>query len=531
MKKTAKWLALLLAVLMCFVCITACGDKPVESTPGDSSDVGGNEDPDTSDVGGSEDPDTSDVGGSEDPDPSGNATTDSTTGTTGLTVKTDPSKSTKSTTKRTTGTTKANTNTKIPTTLDGETVIISTWASSLEPTKDGTDAGNASYYAYEWAKKAYNVEVEFKVTPEETYFAEFTTAALSGDSYSDICMAHSQTYLSWIMDDLLVPLNDYMKKHSDKHWNKNTFVLNGNLYAMQGANSSGINLPTDFFLYNPKMIKQLGLEDPQKLALEGKWTWDKFREYCRAATDVSAGTYGVSIFNLDMLMYTNNIDRIVVENGKYLNGYTHGESGKNMLEFLTFLQEMKVQDNSIMGEVMGGLDPMNEALNAFLDGKILFTFAQGQTWMKKQGYTDYAPVTFPIGPSHKGKTCDNVMAGFSCMSIPTNARYDYQDLVDFYCDICTTWDKSRGDAYYVSNLEDEIDAFYLKNYPKRSDAEFLFEMGKGVKTRIGWNVYVNTGGIDTYQIYMPILQNTSSPANVLSATDGEIQTAINAVFG
>lgn len=523
MKKTVKWLSLLLAMLFCIGCITACGGDPAESKPtGDST---------TTTTAGSND--TGDQNGDPDSSSEGDSTTTgavTTTSTAGLTVKVT-SGSTKASVVRTTGTTKANTTTKIPTTLDGETIVVSTWASSTIPTKDGTDSGNASYYAFEWAKKAYNVEVEWKVVPEETYFAEFTTAALSGESYSDICMTHSQTYLSWIMDELIVPLDDYMKKHSDKYWNKNTFVLNGKLYAMQRANSSGVSVPENIFLYNPKMIKQLGLEDPQKLALEGKWTWDKFREYCRAATDVSTGNYGVSAFNLDLMMYTNNIDKIVVENGKYLNGYTHGESAKNMLELLTLLQEMKVQDNSILGDVLGGLDPMNEALNAFLDGKVLFTFVQSLAWLKKQGYTDYAPVTFPIGPSNKGKTYNNVLAGFSCMSIPTNARYNYQDLVDFYCDVCTTWDKSRGDAYHESDIEEEIDAFYLKYYPKRSDAEFLWTMGKGVGTSIGWNVYVNNGGIEVYQIFMPILQNTSTPKNVLSATDGEIQTKINAVFG
>ena len=55
-------------------------------------------------------------------------------------------------------------------------------------------------------------------------------------------------------------------------------------------------------------------------------------------------------------------------------------------------------------------------------------------------------------------------------------------------------------------------------------------MGKHVDTRIGWNVYVNNGGIEVFQIFQPVLQNSSTPKNVLDATDGEIQTKINEVF-
>ncbi len=520
MKKATRLFALLLAILLMLGCFTACGDDTSDPVSGNSSDV-------------SSAPSQDVVGG--DSTTNGDVTGDTTTEgdqsiTTGnLSVNLVPTGS-KVTTTRTTGTTKANSSTKIPTTLDGQTIVISTWATATIPAKDGTDQGNAGYYAFEWAKKAYNVNVEWKVVPEETYFAEFTTAALSGDSYSDICLTHSNTYLSWVRDGLIIPLDEYMKDKDPKYWNKTTFTLNGKLYAMRREFTNGVEIPENYFLYNPKMIKKLGLEDPQDLALSGKWTWDKFREYCKAATDTSSGTYGVSAFNLNQLMYTNDIEEIVLENGKYVNGYTHGKSASNMLSLLTFLQKMKTEDGSIMGDVLGGLDAMNEALNAFLDGKVLFTFAQSTAWLKKQKYKDYAPVTFPIGPNHGSKYYNNVLAGFSCWSIPANARYDYKDLVNFFCDGQCVWDKSRGDAYYVGDLEDDIDVNYIKNWARRSDAEFMFEMGKHVDTRIGWNVYVNNGGIEVFQIFQPVLQNTSTPKNVLDATDGEIQTAINKVF-
>jgi len=35
--------------------------------------------------------------------------------------------------------------------------------------------------------------------------------------------------------------------------------------------------------YNKQIMEDLGLEDPYKLVEEGKWTWAKFEEYCKAA--------------------------------------------------------------------------------------------------------------------------------------------------------------------------------------------------------------------------------------------------------
>ena len=520
MKKVSRLLSLLFAMLLLLCCVTACGDSASDS---DSSTTTTTTVTTASSVNGD--------GGNSNESTTSNTedTTTTTESTAGLTVNLTTT-GTRVTTTRTTGTTKVNSSTKIPSTLDGETIVISTWSTAAIPTKDGTDGGNAAYYAFEWAKKAYNVEVEWKVVPEDTYFTEFIAANLSGEPYSDICMTHSLTYLSWISDGLIIPLDEYMADKDSKYWNKTTYTLNGKLYAMTRENTSGVEVPQNYFLYNPKMIKQLGLEDPQKLALEGKWTWEKFREYCKAATDPSSGTYGVTAFNLNQLMYTNNIEEIVYENGKYVNGYTHGKTGTNMLELLTFLQKMAVEDNSILGNELGGVTAMNDAFNAFMDGKALFTFAQSTAWLKKQNYKDYAPVTFPIGPANEGMYYNNVLEGFSCWSIPTNARYDYQDLVNFYCDAACTWDKSRGDAYFVGDIEDEIDAYYIKNWAKRSDAEFMYEIGKHVDTRIGWNVFVNNGGIEVFKIYQPVLQNNSTPKNVLDATDGEIQTAINAVF-
>lgn len=422
---------------------------------------------------------------------------------------------------------KAPTNTPAKSSIYGKTIIISSWVSSSIPKLGNSDAEDASYYAFEWAKKTYNVKIEWKIAPESQYFAEYIQAALSGSKYSDIALVHSQEYLSWARDGLITPVTQYMKDRPSDRWNKTTFVLNGNLYAMQGKNRYPV--PEYYLTYNTKMLKSLSLASPQELALNGQWTWGKFKEYCKKATNAATGTYGIHAFMLpDVMRYTNNIQACVYDNGKYYNGYSHGTGYDRTLEMMTFLQEMKVQDKSIMGEVTGGGDPMNEAFDKFVEGKLLFTFGRASE-LKRQEFADYGLVTYPVGPSGVAKP-DNYLDGFSFWGISSASKYDPADLVNFFCDSLTTWEKSRGDAYYESSKDDAIDNYFLRYCLTRGDAEFMFKMGDGIKTSVSFSPFLLIGGIEVNEMFNPLLTNTSTPAAIIASTDNKIQAVIDGIF-
>lgn len=81
------------------------------------------------------------------------------------------------------------------------------------------------------------------------------------------------------------------------------------------------------------------------MALDGTWTWDVFRDYCKRATDPSKGTYGVAAFMLpDCLRYTNGAYLWTEKDGKYYNAYTHPDTSRNAMELLTLVQEMATKD-------------------------------------------------------------------------------------------------------------------------------------------------------------------------------------------
>ena len=411
--------------------------------------------------------------------------------------------------------------------FDGATLKISIWADSTIPKLGVSEVGDARYYALEQAKEKYNCEVEWVIRPESQYFDEFVQSALSGSTYSNIALQHSASILSWIKQDLVEPTDAFIGDNADNRWNTTYATYKGKNYGLMPNTANPT--PHSLLLYNTRMVQELGLEDPQKLALEGKWDWNTFRDYCKRATDPAKGTYGVSAFMLpDSLRYTNNSYLWVEENGKYYNAYTHTSTNKNALELLTLIQDMAIRDGSILGDRTGGPTAMDLAINTFTDGNLLFMYAQKQSSLKKMGFTDYAPVTFPTGPSCE--TYYNMRDGFSIWGIPTTNDYDAELLAKFWMEAQTTWDSTRGDAYYEENLDELIDALHASSYQTREDAEFVYTMGAKMPEKASLNNLLNLGSVEVNEIYYPVITGKSTPAAVIEATNSAIQSRIDEVF-
>lgn len=409
----------------------------------------------------------------------------------------------------------------------GATLKVSIWSDSTIPKLGNSEAGDASYYALEQAKEKYQCEIEWVVLPESQYFDKFVQSSLAGTTYSNIALEHSSSILSWIKQGLVVPTDAFIGENADDRWNESYAVYKGVNYGL--SPNSRNPLPYMLLYYNTRMISELGLEDPQQMALDGTWTWDVFRDYCKRATDPSKGTYGVAAFMLpDCLRYTNGAYLWTEKDGKYYNAYTHPDTSRNAMELLTLVQEMATKDGSILGDRTGGTTAMDLALNTFTDGKLLFMYGQKAATLKAQGFTDYAPVTFPIGPS-----CDtyyNMREGFSIWGIPSQNDFEAADLAEFWMYAQTTWDENRGDAYYEPDTDELIDALTASTYVNRKDAEFVYTMGSRMPEKASLNNLLNLGGTEVNEIYYPVITGESTPAAVIEATNSVIQQRIDEVF-
>ena len=413
--------------------------------------------------------------------------------------------------------------------LGGKTVKIAVWYEPEKPTLGKSDSEDAWYYSLQQAEKKFNCKVQWIINPQETHFTKFVQASLSGEVYADILMCHSWNWVSLIKQKLICSTDQYIDSASDKsHWEKQLYTYNGKCWAIQPATA---NLtPTQIFFYNTKIIKELGLESPQSLALNGKWTWDKFRQYCKAATNAKLGRYGVACFQLpEMLMSTNGFQTVAFnkKDGKYYNGYTYSETKDAGMNILELIQTMSQVDNSVDGSWPDGQDALDSGENDFLDGKVLFVYGRNAASMKKEGMTDFAPVTAPLGPN--GQYVTEYLQAFAFWSLPTNSSFSADDRAAFWMDAKRTWDKSKGNAYYDDTSSAAVSEL-ADSYLNKSDAEFLLKMGQKMVRLPDLAGSMSVGTVIADDMYGKVIRGESTPAAVVAATDNVLQAKIDSTF-
>ena len=408
----------------------------------------------------------------------------------------------------------------------GRTIKVAVWYEGEKPELGDSDSEDAWYYSLKHAAEEFNCEIEWIIDTQENHFSNFIQKSLAGEVYADILKCHSWNYVSLIQQGLLQPTTQYIQNAEDaEHWNQ-SIVLNGECWAL--APEGTYYFPNYYYLINTKLLNSLGLEHPQELAKRGEWTWEKFREYCKAATDPSKEQYGVGCFMLaHMLKNTNDFDYAVVdENGVYHNGFTYPATKDRGLEVLEMVQKMSQEDKSILGTWTDGMEAMNETLNAFKDGKLLFAYYPTPESLKNSGFTDYSIVTLPLGPSSSGLT-DTVEA-FSFWSLPTYSNFTAEERAAFWMEAKCIWDPEDEEGYYEENREDLIEVILDRQYINREDVEFMLNMGD----TMSWSPAINVswGPLIADDLFGAIIRGDTTPAAVIEELDGEVQSLIDATY-
>ena len=409
----------------------------------------------------------------------------------------------------------------------GKTVKVAVWYEPEKPSLGVSDAGDAWYYSLKNAEEEFNCKVEWVITSQDTHFSKFVQASLAGEVYADILMCHSWNYVSLIKQKMLEPTTEFINNSSDAdHWNTTTYVLNGENWGLNPIITN--YTPNSYFLINTKLLKSLNLDNPQKLARDGKWTWDKFREYCKAATNVSKEQYGVGSFSLATLLRNENNFKYIAydDNGVAHNGFTYGDNKTRGMELLELLQQMGTVDKSIFGSWDAGQEALDESINAFKDGKLLFTFYPTVASLKKSGFTDYSVVTVPLGPSNNGLV--DIADAFAFWSLPTNSDFTAEERAAFWMEAKRTWDPSDEKGYYEASEEDALETLMDDMWITKEDAQFMLDMGKNLSLLPGESL--NSGTIIADSIYGAVIRGDSTPAQVISSTDGELQALVDSTY-
>ncbi len=410
----------------------------------------------------------------------------------------------------------------------GKTLKIAVWYEPEKPTLGNSDSEDAWYYSLKHAAEEFNCEIEWIIDTQEAHFSNFIQKSLAGEVYADIFMCHSWNYISLIDQGLILPTTEYIENCDEpERWEQNLFNFKGENWGLEPARNKNYT-PNLYMLVNTKLLSSLNLEHPQELARRGEWTWEKFREYCSAATDPTKEQFGVGCFMIAaMLKSTNGFDYAVPdENGVYHNGFTYEATKQNGLEILELIQKMSQEDKSILGTWTDGQEALDETLNAFKDGKLLFAYNPTPASIKKSGFTDYSVVTVPLGPHSDG--LNDTIDAFAFWSLPKESNFTAEERAAFWMEAKNTWDPEDEDGYYEASEEDVVQILWDTTWMTEADAQFMLDMGKTIKIKPGANV--SWGSLIADEVFGAIMRGEVTPAAVIAQKDGEIQSLIDATY-
>lgn len=409
----------------------------------------------------------------------------------------------------------------------GKTLKVAVWYEPEIPTLGNSDSEDAWYYSLKHAAEKFNCKIEWIVDTQEAHFSNFIQKSLANEVYADIMMCHSWNYVSLIQQGLILPTTEYVSGAADaEYWNQDTYMLNGENWGIMPVEKNYV--PKMYLLVNTKLLNSLNLENPQTLAKEDRWDWETFRSYCAAATDPAKEQYGVGAFMLGSILKTsNNFDYAVAdEQGVYHNGFTYSGTKKQGMEILELIETMSQEDKSIFGTWVDGQETMDETLNAFKDGKLLFAYYPTPASLKKSGFTDYSVVTLPKGPSCT--QINDTVDAFAFWCLPKESSFSAEARAAFWMEAKRIWDESDPDGYYEEDRDDRLEQLLDESYINREDVEFLLDMGQNMQYLPAVNV--SWGALIADDIFGAVIRGDSTPSAVISQTDGRVQSLIDATY-
>lgn len=358
---------------------------------------------------------------------------------------------------------------------------------------------------------------------------------LAGDKIADIIDVSVANILPMARAGYIIPLESVEGLNlNDSRWVSgytNLTEFNGQHY--------GINfmLPAEArscMVYNRDILKQYGItEDPQELMKNGEWTFDKFREMCKALTkdtnsDGQTDVYGLLFhreeeFALD-LMLANGASLVTSVDGVAQENFNTPET----ITALNFLYDLVNTDKSAVWNNSGGVYVSDKEIIAnFVAGK--YAFFACETWEINQslkpvcGDMDYGLVSIPKGPDAEDYVCPSQNARNFCIT-STNENVDKTVVIlnalarymEEYGGEENWWHYDLEKDYFQDGDTASVNAYItcLDNA--------AIDMGVGVTDL--WETFQETVVKDS------IFNNKGTPASRIESISGKYQSAIDAIY-
>ena len=273
------------------------------------------------------------------------------------------------------------------------------------------------------AKKHYGIEVKPIVIPLEQQTTRIISMIASG-SPPDII--ETQKLPGWYprmcKEGTFVAINDYVN-FEDMLWKDevdtmSNYMLGDDYYAL----SLGAYSPVEM-IYNKKLIREAGLEDPIDLYKKGEWTWEKYEEYIAKLAGDMDGDGTIDVFGSDQHLMSHCY---LTSMGTGITQVTNGQitldpiTGKNYEKLGTFLNKMKNKETLGYIPDVDGNDGMTVDLLA--QDKMVFSFAGRWTVLgnpalnAKKDKGDLALIMPPRNSEADDYYCYGITSGYAIPS-------------------------------------------------------------------------------------------------------------------
>lgn len=382
-------------------------------------------------------------------------------------------------------------------------------------------------------EKDYNCKIT--ILPVENTVENVRSKIMAGEKIADLIDVEGYNLIQMARGGYLAPLEDVDGIDiNDSRWLPGYTKLsefNGQHYAVNFMRPAEARI---CLIYNRDLLKKYGVkEDPQDLIADKKWTFDKFREMCKACTadtngDGKTDTYGINL-GLSQLFGIS----MIAANGSSLVKTVDGVAKENFndpkaLTALNFVYELINKDKSVRygGD---GVHPATEkdAMADFVAGCSAFYFCEtwsiNQTLKPMAGDMNYGVLPIPMGPDAE----DYVSPSENARSFGiTTTNKDLDKTVTIFNALARYTEKYDEEADW---WEYDVKMDYFRPDDDKSVEIYMmlidkatFDLGVGV-TDLWTDFKENVVG-DT------CLKNKGTPASKIKSITGTYQASIDAIY-
>lgn len=400
--------------------------------------------------------------------------------------------------------------------------------------QDKMDANNvmASEAIFDEIRRKVEKDYHCKITvvPVTNDVERVRTKVIAGEKIADIIEVEGFDLLPMARAGYIVPLESVKglditdKRYIQSYMNCTEF--NGSHYGITWMRPPQLR---SLIVYNRDLLKKLGItEDPQELAKSGQWTFDKFREMCKTATNAADGVYGCFLTLPDTfgvnLISANGGSLVKSENGVASENFNTPQA----ITALNFMNDLINTDKSTVHCYTRGIGSEDNKVNAanFVAGKYLFYYCEGWQLTKNirpvAENVNYGIVPLPKGPDATGYVTPSENAGHYCIT-STNKDLD-KTVIVLNALAKYTLEYSEGDWW---QYETEMDFFHKGD---TASVEMYYEMIDHATLDMGVGVPDLWSGFKEDVITAAILKNQGTPASKIDAITGKYKSAIDAAY-